>query len=515
MLRFAAALLLLLLCATPARAEICAFGASAAELREEGYCTAQAALRSTIARSLASLEARMAIGDTRFAAVLRRAQDLRAQRDAFAAAERSARGDKDADAPSRVARIAEQRRTASAALLAVESDIARDYPRWIELTRPAPLREAETLRLLRPGELMLFWHVGEDASFVWAIGDGRARWARIPLGAAPLRARIAQLRASMGVDGPQRGGAAVARTAFDRDTAAELFAALFPGEIARAARKARTLLLVPGGPLTSLPFAALPMGARTDSRWLGLEKPLAVLPAPTALRVLRATPATIREHTPFAGFGAPVLGEAAPGVAGRGLALPPLPEAEAELYELAAALRAPVSSVRIGALATERQVKATDLSDVRVLAFATHGLVAGEAGAAFEPALVFTAPGVATEEDDGLLTASEAARLHLSADWVILSACNTAAGGRSDAEALSGLASAFTYAGARGLLVSHWAVRDDAARRITTRTVAERRLGRAEALRRAMKAVAGDRRHPEWRSPAVWAVFQLVGDPDR
>jgi CHAT domain-containing protein len=51
--------------------------------------------------------------------------------------------------------------------------------------------------------------------------------------------------------------------------------------------------------------------------------------------------------------------------------------------------------------------------------------------------------------DDGLLTATEIATLRMDADWVILSACNTAAGGANEAEALSGLARAFFYAKAR------------------------------------------------------------------
>lgn len=63
----------------------------------------------------------------------------------------------------------------------------------------------------------------------------------------------------------------------------------------------------------------------------------------------------------------------------------------------------------------------------------------------------------ATEADDGLLTASEVARLKLNAEWVVLSACNTAAGDKPGAEALSGLARAFFYSAARALLVSHWA----------------------------------------------------------
>jgi CHAT domain len=72
-----------------------------------------------------------------------------------------------------------------------------------------------------------------------------------------------------------------------------------------------------------------------------------------------------------------------------------------------------------------------------------------------EPGLLLTPPQMGTEVDDGYLSASEIAGLKLDADWVILSACNTAAGEAKGAEALSGLARAFFYAGARALLVSH------------------------------------------------------------
>jgi hypothetical protein len=68
--------------------------------------------------------------------------------------------------------------------------------------------------------------------------------------------------------------------------------------------------------------------------------------------------------------------------------------------------------------------------------------------------LVLTPPAEPTELDDGLLTVSEVAGLTLDAEWVIMSACNTAGSRETDAEALSGLARAFFYAGARALLVS-------------------------------------------------------------
>jgi CHAT domain-containing protein len=88
--------------------------------------------------------------------------------------------------------------------------------------------------------------------------------------------------------------------------------------------------------------------------------------------------------------------------------------------------------------------------------FATHGALAGELKGTHEPGLILTPPATTSEDDDGYLSASEIAALKLDADWLVLSACNTAAGGAANAEALSGLGRAFIYAGARSLLVSHW-----------------------------------------------------------
>jgi CHAT domain-containing protein len=127
--------------------------------------------------------------------------------------------------------------------------------------------------------------------------------------------------------------------------------------------------------------------------------------------------------------------------------------------------------------------------------------------------LLLTPPDRASEEDDGLLTASEVAQLSLDADAVVLSACNTAsASGAPGAEALSGLARAFFYAGARALLVTHWPVNSVAAVELVTGAFAERRrrpeIGLAEAMRRAMEKsilAGGARAHPAW-----WAPFVVV-----
>src|SRR3990172_3225130 len=108
--------------------------------------------------------------------------------------------------------------------------------------------------------------------------------------------------------------------------------------------------------------------------------------------------------------------------------------------------------------------------------------MAGEFKGLAEPALVLTPPEKGSELDDGLLTAGEISQLKLNADWVILSACNTAApDGTPGADGLSGLAKAFFYAGARSLLVSHWAVSSEATVALTTRMFAEAEKGATKA----------------------------------
>jgi CHAT domain-containing protein len=197
----------------------------------------------------------------------------------------------------------------------------------------------------------------------------------------------------------------------------------------------------------------------------------------------------------------------------------PLPETADEVCAVAADLKADANSIHLGAQATERNIKrlsaSGELAKYRMVHFATHGVLAGELDGTHEPGLILTPPDKATEDDDGYLSASEIAALKLDADWVILSACNTAAGTATSAEALSGLARAFIYAQARALLVSHWAVYSDAAVKLITVALSEMardpKIGRAEALRRSMLALI-DKGGSDEAHPAYWAPFVVVGE---
>lgn len=239
-------------------------------------------------------------------------------------------------------------------------------------------------------------------------------------------------------------------------------------------------------------------------------------------------------------------------------ALARLPGTRREVERMAAAFGvdpADPERVLLGAAANETRLATLSdsgrLGRARVVLLATHGLVAGAFEGLVEPALALSPPeggarlidgalppeggeaaggeavpaslGAAAARgariDDGLLTASEAARFALDADWVILSACDTAAGAEPGAEGLSGLARAFFYAGARSLLVSHWPVDDRMAERLTTDAVtlaqAQPGLSRARALQAAMRAAiegsAAADADPRTAHPALWAPFQLVG----
>jgi CHAT domain-containing protein len=365
---------------------------------------------------------------------------------------------------------------------------------------------------------------------------------------------------------------------FNTPRAHALYKGLF-GKVEDAIR-GKHLLVVPSGALTTLPFQVLvaeqPKGSELAStRWLIRNHAITVLPSVGSLKALRRLTKPSQAPRPMLGSANPLLNgnqshpedgdwykqmarrarettgcAATPGqrtVAFRGInrraspipqpagvadlahlrAQPPLPETADEVCEVARSLGADVRIMRIGARATETEVKRLsetgELANYRILHFATHGLLAGQLSGTREPGLILTPPpSNATRQDDGYLSASEIATLKLDADWVILSACNTAGGAGEDkaAEALSGLARVFFYAGARALLVSHWEVDSDAAVQLVTGAAEalakDQRLGRAEALRQAVLTVMADStRPPDWvpfSHPAVWAPFVVVGE---
>jgi CHAT domain-containing protein/tetratricopeptide (TPR) repeat protein len=559
----------------------------------EMFQTAQWALSSEAAQSLAQMAARSAKGNGAIARLVRERQDLvaewqrletwrnralghvAAKRDAKAEAENVARLD------AIVARISE-----------IDKRLALEFPDYASLASPTPLTVADVQAQLGADEaLVLFldtseWKPTSEETFIWVVTRTDIRWVGSELGTAALTRDVQALRCGLDAnawEGPQCAG--LTGTAYSEADANAgkplpfslvrahgLYKSLF-GQVEEVI-KGKHLLIVPSGPLTQLPFQVLvtTTPAKNDyesAAWLARDHAITILPAVSSLKALRGIAHPSIATKPMIGFGNPLLDgpqnhprfgayykkqaqlahdnqhchetafqrvAALFGLRGvtpveirGGLAQvshikmqAPLPETTDELCAVAHALKTDTGELRLGASATEHEVKALNasgqLAQYRIVHFATHAALAGELEGASEPGLILTPPDTATEDDDGYLSASEIAGLKLDADWVILSACNTAAGDAKSAQALSGLARAFIYAQARALLVSHWSVDSAATVKLITTAMREMasdaKVGRAEALRRSMLALI-NKAEPKNAHPSYWAPFIVVGEGGR
>lgn len=442
----------------------------------------------------------------------------------------------------------------------IDAQLKTDFPYYSGLTKAEPLAAEEAAALLKPNEALITIVSGIDETYVWAITREKQAWHRAPATWRWLENSVQSLRRTLDTEDLKKnisnpGGL------MDLGLSYELYSKLLAPLEAIFKDKSH-LLIVPSGPLTSLPFQVLvskqpdivkptlgELGTYRDAHWLILDHALSVAPSVPSLKSLRTLKRRADAGRPMIGFGNPKLTSrisSAPDngkipirlaeaqtrggepvlrdmVATRAIlsTLEELPGTEEELKTIAKDLNASDDDLFLGAAATETNVKSKDLSVYNVVYFATHGLIADDIEGLHEPALVLTPPDSPDANDDGLLTASEISEnLRLNADWVVLAACNTAAESKPGAEALSGLAKSFFHSGARALLVSHWRVDSEAAARLTTSTFAiqgrDKSIGRAEALRQAM--LQQIKAQPVsvadvWNAyPAFWAAFSVVGE---
>jgi hypothetical protein len=397
------------------------------------------------------------------------------------------------------------------------------FPAYRVLGRPRPASLEEIRAWLAPRQALVLPLALDGRTLTILVGRYEVAFAEQSKGSfQPLIARVAHSIGAFATD-PDPGAAR-----FDAGAAHALYRLVFPAALEARLAAYDELLFPASGPLAALSPALL-LRAPKDSRtlagaaWLVRTHRIAIVSGFAEHRGGAGTSG----GRGFVGIGGPLVGPAGaegvpaarlfPAGAPDGHALRSLPRlngAAGELRRMAASFPAAATLLLTGAEATEARVKALDFSPYAVATFATHGLTSGELNGLNEPALVLTAPDPAQGSGDGLLTASEIARLDIPVEWVILSACNSGGGNAASSPVYSGLARAFRLAGARSLLLSHWPVRDDAAARLGADTVrgAAGGLPRAEALRRAMVGLMDDSSITGSAHPAVWAAFILVAN---
>lgn len=442
----------------------------------------------------------------------------------------------------------------------LRAQIDKDFPDYANLISPQPLRPEEAQRLLQPGEALLATYVGELRSYSWAItSSGSVQFASAPVGHDAILRQVSAIRGGLDLS----HGSALEGD-FDLQRAHALYTQ-FITPVSAQLGNTEHLLIVPHGPLGQIPFALLPTRPSTLGKsqlpfdayarvpWLIQERAITQLPSVSTLQALRQfAPQRTGQRQALLGFGDPLFNakQASEAAAERPVQLASrsvrlraslntrnassatiadlarLPDTATELNEIASALKSdPAQAIHLGKAASESSVKGSALDNYRIVAFATHGLIPGDLNGLAQPALALSNPEVTGEKDaDGLLTMEEILGLKMNADWVVLSACNTASADGSSAEAVSGLGRAFFYAGTRALLVTNWPVETVSARLLTTelfRKQAEQSsLSRAQALRSAMltvmqgKSIDPATGKPEYSyaHPLFWAPYSLVGD---
>ncbi|WP_171003897.1 CHAT domain-containing tetratricopeptide repeat protein [Sphingopyxis sp. L1A2A] len=543
--------------------------AQQAEIQDRAFRAAQDAIASASGRAVLQTAARDAAKTPQMAEAVRQEQDLAAKANLIDKNLLRALGDRK---PVEAARLRGELDGVQAQLAEVSALIDKKYPSYRQLVAPQPISLAEARQALQPGEALLLMTEAANTFHLFVVTPTAVGWSRPAKDITVILKQISDLRCDvdfatcsaarkaeldaqamspMELEGHRR---------FDLDTANALYTSLI-APIEPLLKDSKRIYVASSGKLGDLPLAMLSATARpagadvadpdtlARAAWLSDRYAFTSLPAVAALTLTRDPPRGRRSNS-FRGYGAPVLvggdtgSRAARGIAvfdavsesGSPLADPdalrrlaPLPGTKVELAAMARLFGVTPGNLTIDGKATEAALRQDPaLATSEVIAIATHGLLPDPSLGLGEPGLVLTPPTTASDMDDGLLTATEAARLTLSADWVILSACNTASAEHSGGgDSLSALARGFLYAGADALLASHWRVSDEATAVLTVETLLARRanpaLSRAQALQLGMQAVRTGKRadgsaiagwKADWVHPAAWAAFTNIANRD-
>jgi len=453
-----------------------------------------------------------------------------------------------AGAATPAAALEKQRQAAENRLAALDLELRGNMRFGSAEDRPATV--AEIRSALRPGEV--YFKVSELGGHVYGMliaADATAIY-RSEAPTAALEAMAARVRAS--IDGQIEEGRLLP---FDVAVASLLFHQL-AGPAEDRLLRAAAIVVDPSGPLERLPAGVLVTDRasiawydshKAKDRWdfsgvsfLAAKASISTAASPRSFLVARSLPASTAPK-PFIGFAEHVVPTSGPQFASaaridvgsvcsveaqslRDLAGRMTPVDRQEVVIAANALGAPNAPVVAGQEFTDTAVRERrDLDQYAVLHFATHGLEEGVWGCSKSPPALVTSFGDANS--DGLLSFDEIAALHLNANLVVLSACDTGAGIRSQALArrsgqeeagstLQGLVRAFLTANTRAVMATHWQVPAKEGTydfiRAFYATARTRDIG--AALEEAQRQLIAQ---PQYSHPFYWGAYFVVGDSSK
>jgi CHAT domain-containing protein/Tfp pilus assembly protein PilF len=386
---------------------------------------------------------------------------------------------------------------------------------------------------------LLAYHLGEVGSFLWVVSRQGFSSHRLPPRAL-LETAVYRVRKGLSEGGQPKGSPEF----LDK---AKVLSQLVLGP-ALSELAGERLVILANGILTALPFSALPLPTSSpNAMYVPLIERFEVvhLPSATVLALIRQRQRRKPKKT-LAMFADPVFALGAPEPPSPSPSPSPststststvssplpssaeflthaarnsgfgrlrrLPFARREAEAILSLVEDPNSRFSaLGFEATRRAVLTENLSQYRLLHFATHGFL-NDRHASLS-GIVLSLVDAKGQSLDGFLRVHEIERLELTANLVVLSACRTALGKTIRGEGIVGLSQAFFLAGAQALVVSHWDVDDEATailmKRLYTAMLGDEALAPAAALRVAQNSI---RKDSSWKSPYFWAAFTFQGD---
>ena len=508
---------------------------------------------SSVQQALSDAAVRSGIDVPGLSDIIRKEQDAKGEMTSLLSylSGQSGEGDARRITPQVVEQMRVRLRELEAQRRTYKEDIAKRFPDYFQLIQPRSPAPSDIAQQLKPDEIFVSVLPMDGETFVWGLNaQGEIHFHRWSLGDKQINALVDRVRQTLDVAG--YGNQA---PAFDAAGSHQIYNGVL-GPLEKMLAGKKHLILATSGPLAKLPLAVLvrtPYPPKAAPHFLIQDMAVSHVPTASgwlALKRFGKVPVTSR---PLVAWGDPVFeakqlavnttdsAQVRAAQAVRSVLEPrtlpqggletgvmnfvdyaqlaPLPETRDEVLKLAQIMDSlPDQDLFLGAKATRNSVlqhsHSGQLAQKQVVVFATHGLLAGDLPNLNQPALAMAV--TSNPADSPLLTLEDVLSLKLNADWVVLSACNTAGADGKAQEALSGLARGFFYAGSRSLLVTHWSVESESAMLLTTRTFEAYKthpdMRRAEALRQAMLQTMKDKR---FAHPAFWAPYALVGEGGR
>ena len=449
----------------------------------------------------------------------------------------------------------------------VQTQIRQNNPRYTALTQPVSLSLQEIQsRLLDPDTVLLEYALGEDKSYAFLVSSISLKTFELPKRDEVEKAsrRVYDLVTASERVVPnetlEQRNTRLAQADSDYPAAALALSQMLLGPLVTEL-KSKRLLLVGEGVLQYVPFAALPepdtefrvssSGFRvqnaksqnpnskletSDSKPLIASHEIINLPSASVLGILREeTKNRPRATKMVAVFADPVFGPQDPRInsigvkravdnstseqAGdvkrsaeesglNGFARLRFSREEAEQIMQLVPRNSSLEAVDFAANRTA--ATSADVKNYRIVHFATHGLI--NSRHADLSGIVLSLVDREGKPENGFLRLYDIYNMNLSAELVVLSACQTALGKDIKGEGLVGLTRAFMYAGASRIVASLWRTEDRATALLMKRfyqAMLGNGMSPAAALRKAQLSMWQDKR---WRHPRNWAAFTIQGE---